>query len=309
MAGFLDKLKEKLHKTRQGFVTRISELVTGYHQVDDQFFEELEEILIQADLGVETSLTLVTKVKNITRERKVEETTFVKEILKEEIAQLLADNDCTLKINGTNPAVIMVVGVNGTGKTTTIGKLACKLSREGKKVILAAADTFRAAASDQLAIWAKRAGVALIKHQEGSDPAAVAFDAMRAAKARGAEVVIVDTAGRLQTKVNLMEEVKKIRRVIEREIPGAPHEVLLVLDATTGQNAIMQTMMFREAVGVTGIVLTKLDGTAKGGVVIAVKATQGVPVKLIGFGENIEDLKEFHAQEFVEALFAEDSVV
>jgi fused signal recognition particle receptor len=306
MAGFLGKLKEKLSKTRQGLVDRITELVTGYRQVDEGFFEELEDILIQADLGVEPSLTLVTQVRQITKEQKIDDANCVKDILKEEIIKLLDDNDFTLNVHEANPAVILVVGVNGTGKTTTIGKLACKLSGEGKKVVLAAADTFRAAAIDQLAVWAERAGVTLIKHQEGSDPAAVAFDALKSARARGAEVIIIDTAGRLQTKVNLMEELKKIRRVVEREIPGAPHEVLLVLDATTGQNALSQTRMFSEAVGVTGIVLTKLDGTAKGGVVIAIKADQGVPIKLIGLGEGIEDLKEFEAREFVEALFAEE---
>jgi len=303
--GFFDKLKAGLAKTRESFVSKVNSLVTGRQHIDEEFYEELEEILIQSDVGVETSLSLVERVRKAAKERKASSGEEVKEILKEEIQQMLAVGDPALNLQPGNLTVILVVGVNGAGKTTTIGKLAAGFTREGKKVVLAAADTFRAAAIDQLEVWAQRAGAQLIKHQEGSDPAAVAFDGLQAARARGADVLLVDTAGRLQNKKNLMHELNKIVRVLQREIPEAPHEVLLVIDATTGQNALSQALIFKETANVTGIVLTKLDGTAKGGVIIPVADQMRIPVKYVGVGEGIDDLKPFKAEEFVEALFAE----
>jgi len=303
--GFFDKLKAGLARTRESFVSKVNSLVTGRQHIDEEFYEELEEILIQSDVGVETSLSLVERVRKAAKERKASSGEEVKEILKEEIQQMLAVGDPALNLQPGNLTVILVVGVNGAGKTTTIGKLAAGFTREGKKVVLAAADTFRAAAIDQLEVWAQRAGAQLIKHQEGSDPAAVAFDGLQAARARGADVLLVDTAGRLQNKKNLMHELNKIVRVLQREIPEAPHEVLLVIDATTGQNALSQALIFKETANVTGIVLTKLDGTAKGGVIIPVADQMRIPVKYVGVGEGIDDLKPFKAEEFVEALFAE----
>lgn len=303
--GFFDKLKAGLAKTRESFVSKVNSLVTGRQHIDEEFYEELEEILIQSDVGVETSLSLVERIRKAAKERKASSGEEVKEILKEEIQQMLAVGDPALNLQPGNLTVILVVGVNGAGKTTTIGKLAAGFTREGKKVVLAAADTFRAAAIDQLEVWAQRAGAQLIKHQEGSDPAAVAFDGLQAARARGADVLLVDTAGRLQNKKNLMHELNKIVRVLQREIPEAPHEVLLVIDATTGQNALSQALIFKETANVTGIVLTKLDGTAKGGVIIPVADQMRIPVKYVGVGEGIDDLKPFKAEEFVEALFAE----
>lgn len=301
--GFFDKLKAGLTKTRQGFVEKIETLVTGRKKIDDELFEELEEILIQADVGVNTAVEMVEELRRRARERKIEDASELSAILQEQITETLGDSDAPLNIDVSGPAVIMVVGVNGVGKTTTIGKLANRFKDEGKKVLIAAADTFRAAAIDQLEIWGSRSGVDIIKHREGADPAAVVFDAIQAARARNTDILIIDTAGRLHTKSNLMEELKKVTRVISREIPEAPHEVLLVLDATTGQNAISQAKIFGDAVGVTGIVLTKLDGTAKGGVIIGISSELEIPVKLIGIGEKTEDLREFQARDFAAALF------
>lgn len=299
-----NKLKEGLNKFRQGFVEKVEEIFTGRKPISEDLLEELEETMIQADVGVKTTMELVEKLRKAYKAKEIEDTSQVREWLQERIGEILGQEDSSLNMSIT-PTVIMVVGVNGVGKTTTIGKLATKLRKEGKKVLVAAADTFRAAAIDQLEIWGQRAGVEIIKHAEGADPAAVVYDAMQAAKGRKSEVVIVDTAGRLHTKDNLMEELKKIRRVMEREIPGAPAEVLLVLDATTGQNALNQAKIFKEAVDVTGIVLTKLDGTAKGGVVIAIAHDLDLPIKFIGVGEGVDDLQTFQAREFVDALFGE----
>lgn len=301
--GFFSKLKDKLTKTREGFVEKIETLVTGRTKIDEELYEELEEVLIQSDVGVNTALELVEKLRQAVKERKLDDASKLKEVLKELVSEILIDEECTVAISKGAPTVIMVVGVNGVGKTTTIGKLAHQIKDSGKKVLLAAGDTFRAAAIDQLEIWSQRVGCDIIKHSENADPAAVVFDAIKAAKARNVDVLIIDTAGRLHTKANLMEELKKVYRVIQREIPEAPHEVLLVLDATTGQNAISQAKQFRQAVGVTGLVLTKLDGTAKGGVIIGIKEEIDVPVKLIGVGEQIEDLRPFKPAEFIEALF------
>lgn len=301
IVGFFSKLKEGLTKTRQGFVAKIENLVSG-KKIDEELYEELEELLIQADVGVSTAMELVDDLRAKVKERKIEDSLELKNVLKELIADIMGSEEHRLNISGS-PAVIVVVGVNGVGKTTTIGKLAYNLKEEGRKVLLAAGDTFRAAAIDQLEIWGNRVGCDVIKHKEGADPAAVVFDAVQAAKARGTDVLIIDTAGRLHTKVNLMEELKKVFRVISRELPQAPNEVLLVLDATTGQNAISQAKLFGQACGTTGIVLTKLDGTAKGGVVIGIKAELDIPVKYIGIGEKIDELKLFNPKDFVEALF------
>lgn len=303
--GFFSRLKESLTKTRQGLVEKIDNLVHRRKAIDEELYEELEEVLVQADVGINTAMDLVERVRRTVRERRVDDAGELKPILKEHIKEMLGEDTAPLNFSSEPPTVVMVVGVNGVGKTTTIGKLAHLYKSEGKRVILGAADTFRAAAIDQLEVWANRVGVDLIKHREGSDPAAVAFDSLQAAKARRADLLIIDTAGRLHTKSNLMEELKKIARVLGREMPGAPHEVLLVLDATTGQNAVNQARLFGEAAGVTGIALTKLDGSAKGGVVIAIKQALDIPVKLIGIGEGIDDLKPFNAGEFVDALFAE----
>lgn len=304
--GFLSKIKELkdgLTKTRKEFIDKIENLVSFRKKIDEEFYEELEEILIQADVGMNTSVDLVERLRAEVKARKIEDPAQLKLVLKELVCDILGNEAQTLNLDGQPFSVIVVVGVNGVGKTTTIGKLAHNLKSEGKKVILAAGDTFRAAAIDQLEIWGQRAGVDVIKHNEGADPAAVAYDGVQAARARKADCLILDTAGRLHTKTNLMEELKKVRRVIEREIPGAPHEVLLVLDATTGQNAVQQAKIFGEAAGVTGIALTKLDGTAKGGVVISIKSELSVPVKLIGIGEGMDDLRYFDAKQYADALF------
>lgn len=301
--GIFTRLRESLSKTRQGFVEKIDGLISGKKNIDEKLYEDLEEILIQSDVGADTALQLVEDLRRLVKERRISDASELKPLLKELIRDVMGQEPSPLA-GGGNPTVILVVGVNGVGKTTTIGKLAYNLKQDGNRVVLAAGDTFRAAAIDQLEIWGRRAGADVIKHREGSDPAAVVFDALQAARARNADVVVVDTAGRLHTKNNLMEELKKIGRVISRDNPGAPHEVLLVLDATTGQNAINQARVFGEATGVTGIVLTKLDGTAKGGVVIGIKQVMDIPVKFIGIGEGIEDLRPFDANEFVEALFS-----
>ncbi|MDD2443865.1 MAG: signal recognition particle-docking protein FtsY [Desulfotomaculaceae bacterium] len=301
--GFFSRLKESLNKTRQSFVEKIDNIIHSRKAIDEDLYEELEDALVQADVGVNTAMDLVQRTRRTVKERRVDDASELKPILKEHIREMLGTLTAPLNFSFSPPTVIMVVGVNGVGKTTTIGKLAYYYKSEGKKVILGAADTFRAAAIDQLEVWADRVGVDLIKHREGSDPAAVAFDSLQAAKARRADLLIIDTAGRLHTKTNLMEELKKIERVLNRELYEAPNEVLLVLDATTGQNAVNQAKIFGEAVGVTGIALTKLDGSSKGGVVIAIKQALEIPVKLIGIGEGIDDLRPFSPGEFVDALF------
>jgi len=301
--GLFDKLKTGLNKTRQGFTEKIEQLIIGYAQIDAEFLDDLEVILLGADVGIYTTTKLIDDIKKAIKDKRIQSPEDLKPFLAARIGDILASGTVeTAAIEG--PRVIMVVGVNGVGKTTTIGKLSNYYHEQNHKVLIAAADTFRAAAIDQLEIWSDRSGVDIIKHREGSDPAAVAFDAAQAAKARNVDILIIDTAGRLHTKTNLMEELKKIHRVVAKEIPGAPHEVLLVLDATTGQNAISQAKLFKEAVQVTGVVLTKLDGTAKGGVVVAIKAELGLSVEWIGIGEGKDDLRPFVAKDFAEALFS-----
>lgn len=303
--GFFQRLKEGLAKTRQSLTSRLTGLLRFGRTIDESLYEELEELLIEADVGVETTMRLVERIREIAQERGLGDASELQTVLKEEILALFGE-PVPLDVSTAKPYVLLVVGVNGVGKTTTIGKLAARYRNEGKKVLVAAADTFRAAAIDQLEIWCRRAGVELVKQSEGADAASVVFDALSAARARGTDVVIVDTAGRLHTKTHLMQELAKIGRVAGREVPGAPHEVLLVLDATTGQNAVAQAQKFSEIVRVTGIALTKLDSTAKGGIVVAVKSALGIPVKLIGIGERIEDLRDFDPREFVEALFVQE---
>lgn len=302
--SLFSKLKKGLEKTRRAFTEKVDDILKSYKKIDEELFEELEELLITADVGVNTTMKIIDDVKDKVKERGISEPSKIKELLKEEIKEILniEDVDNTLNISPA-PAIILVVGVNGAGKTTTIGKLAYRLKSEGKKVLLAAGDTFRAAAIEQLAEWSNRAGVEIISHQEGSDPAAVIFDGIQAAKSRNADVLICDTAGRLHNKKNLMNELNKIFRVVEREYPNATKEVLLVVDATTGQNAVLQAKTFGEACDITGIVLTKLDGTAKGGVVLAIQSELNVPTKLVGVGEGINDLQDFNPYDFVEALF------
>lgn len=293
-------LSEGLAKTRKNFADKIGSLVLG-DKIDEAFLDELEEILITSDVGVETGSLVLKDLKERFQRQELSTPGQVKDRLKQVLYEILSARSSKFSLAGA-PAAVLVVGVNGTGKTTTIGKLAYWLQAGGKKVMLAAADTFRAAASEQLSIWGDRAGIPVIKHREGADPGAVVFDAVSSAKARSMDVLLVDTAGRLHTKSNLMEELKKVKRILERELPGAPHETLLVLDANTGQNALVQAKMFNEAVGVTGIVLSKLDGTSKGGIVFAINKELGIPVKFVGIGEAIEDLREFDAREFVDAL-------
>lgn len=304
--GFFNKIAEGLKKTRDSMMGKVDALLNSFTKIDEDFFDELEESLIMADVGAVTSARICENLRKKVKEEGLSDPAAVKGALKEIIAQMLAGDEA-LNLS-TKPSIILVIGVNGVGKTTTIGKLARNLHEDGKKVLLAAADTFRAAAIDQLQIWADRAGVDLVKHGEGSDPAAVVFDAINAGKARGCDVVICDTAGRLHNKKNLMDELSKIARVIDREAPGSAKEVLLVLDATTGQNALNQAKLFQEAAGLTGIILTKLDGTARGGVVIGIKEELDIPIKYIGVGEQIDDLRPFDSREFVEALF-EDSPI
>ena len=301
--GWFDRLKSGLSRTREGLVGRITSIVTGAGRIDEDLYDELEETLIQADVGVETSLHLVEHLRKAVARERISDPEQLPGLLKDRIREIMGQETAPLNLQSGGLTVMMVVGVNGVGKTTTIGKLAQQLKEEGRRVLLAAGDTFRAAAIDQLEVWGQRTGVDVIRHQEGADPAAVAFDAIAAARSRGADVVIVDTAGRLHTKSNLMEELKKVRRVIDREVPGAPHETLLVLDATTGQNAVQQAKAFSSAVDVSGIVLTTLDSTAKGGVVIAIARELNIPVKIIGIGEKAEDLRPFNPGEFVDALF------
>ena len=300
--GFFSKIKEGLKKTRNAVVGQIDSMLKSFTKIDDELFEELEELLVMGDVGVHTAEKICDELKSRVKKEGIKDPEEINRLLEETVSEMLKGGE-ELDIS-TTPSIILVIGVNGVGKTTTIGKLANSLSKQGKKVILAAADTFRAAAIEQLDIWAQRRGCEIIKQNEGSDPAAVVFDAISAAKARSADVIICDTAGRLHNKKHLMDELAKINRVIDRELPDAAKEKLLVLDATTGQNAVNQAEQFRQATGITGIVLTKLDGTAKGGVVLAIKDGLGIPVKYIGVGEQIDDLQPFNSDDFAKALFA-----
>lgn len=301
--GLFNRLKHGLSKTRVGFIDKVEQLLTG-RVIDDELFEELEDLLIQADVGVETTLLLTDKIKERIKVEKIQDSGEIRRLLKDEIVALLLEHYEPLKIGNDLPAAIMVVGVNGAGKTTTIGKLAYRFKQENAKVVLGAGDTFRAAAIDQLQVWADRVGVDLIAHKEGSDPGAVAFDSVAAAKAREADVLILDTAGRLQTKTNLMKELTKVHKVLTRELNRELDEVLLVVDATTGQNALSQARLFSESTPITGIVLTKLDGTAKGGIVLALANELKIPVKLVGVGEQYTDLQDFDPKAFTDALFS-----
>ncbi|OAS83365.1 MULTISPECIES: signal recognition particle-docking protein FtsY [Metabacillus] len=303
-----EKFKEGLTKTRDSFAGKMNDLVAKYRKVDEEFFEELEELLISADVGVTTVMDLIDELKMEVKRQNIQDTKEVQAVISEKLVEIYQgdqdgdDNELNLQKDRLN--VVLFVGVNGVGKTTTIGKLAHKLKSEGNSVLLAAGDTFRAGAIEQLEVWGERVGVDVIKQSEGSDPAAVMYDAVQAAKARKVDVLLCDTAGRLQNKVNLMKELEKVKRVIEKEIPGAPHEVLLVLDATTGQNAMTQAKQFSQATNVSGIVLTKLDGTAKGGIVLAIKGELDIPVKFVGLGEKMDDLQEFNTEQYVYGLFS-----
>jgi fused signal recognition particle receptor len=305
--SWFSRLKTGLAKTRNTIIGQISGLLRVGRTIDEELMEEIEEILIQADVGVNTTLELMDNVREVVRAKGLKDASELGEILKQEMLNVLGE-DARINVDGGQPHTILVLGINGAGKTTTIGKLAHRFRSEGKRVFVAAGDTFRAAAVDQLAIWCDRAGVELICGGEGADPASVVFDAIEAARSRQADLLIVDTAGRLHTKKPLMDELSKIGRVMGRAIPEAPHEVLLVLDGTTGQNAIMQAKVFNEAVPITGVAVTKLDGTAKGGIVIAVKKEIGAPVRLIGIGEKLDDLRDFVGRDFVEALFEREEV-
>lgn len=299
-----NKFKEGLTKTRDAFVDRVDDLFKRRKKIDEEFYEELEEILIGADVGVNTVMKLIDELRSEVKKRKLEDPSELQPILSEKLIELLkGDSNAGLQMAKQGLTVILVVGVNGVGKTTTIGKMAHMFKSEGKQVLLAAGDTFRAGAIEQLETWGQRVGVDVIKQQSGSDPAAVMYDAVQAAKNRRVDVLICDTAGRLQNKVNLMEELNKIYRVIQREVPDAPHEVLLVLDATTGQNALNQAKLFGDKTGLTGLVLTKLDGTAKGGIVVAIRQELNIPVKFVGLGEKMDDLQKFDSEQFVHALF------
>lgn len=299
--SFFDRVKASLEKTKNNFVKKVETIVIGYAEIDDDFLDDLEATMLIGDLGPKTTTYLMKEIRRGVTEGIINNTREVMPFMEERITEMLGAQEEALELH--KPEVILVVGVNGVGKTTTIAKLAHYYAEQGKKVIIAAGDTFRAAASEQLSIWADRVGVSIVKHKEGADPAAVVFDACASAIAKEADLVIVDTAGRLHTKINLMEELKKIGRVADKQIPGAPHQTLLVLDGTTGQNAVNQAKLFGEAVPVTGIVVTKLDGTAKGGVVISIKEELGVPVRWIGVGEKMDDLRPFNAKEFANALF------
>jgi fused signal recognition particle receptor len=300
--GFFERLKDGLTKTRKGFIEKVESIFTG-RKIDEETLQELEDILIMSDIGTKAASEIMTVIRERAKKGEAKDLDSVKDLLKKEMIEILGGSQ-PIVVYDNKPFVILAVGVNGVGKTTTIGKLASRFRSQGFSVLLAAGDTFRAAGIEQLEVWAERAGTQLVKHQHGSDPAAVAFDAVVAAKNRGTDVVIVDTAGRLHTKSNLMEELKKVRKTIEKAMPEAPHEILLVVDATTGQNALRQAELFNKAVGITGIALTKLDGTAKGGIVLAIKKGFGIPIRLIGFGEGIDDLRDFVPKEFVEALFS-----
>ena len=299
--GFFDKIKAGLQKTRDALSNTLGQVFTGFSELDDDFYDELEESLILADLGVETSTKATDRLRKVIRERHIKTTEEAKAALKEILVEMLSVGDTALNLS-TTPSVMLVIGVNGVGKTTTIGKIASQLVKQGKKVLLVAGDTFRAAAADQLEIWAERSGADIVRQHEGADPASVVFDGIQAARARDVDVIIVDTAGRLHNKANLMNELNKISRIIERELPTAAREVLLVLDGTTGQNGLIQAKQFKEIAGVTAMAVTKLDGTAKGGIVIAVSDALQIPVKFVGVGEQADDLMPFIARDFVEAL-------
>jgi fused signal recognition particle receptor len=305
MWSFFEKLKKGLSKTHRGFVEQMDRLFLGKKTIDQDLLDGLESLLFSADLGVKTSSQLIEGVQQGMKRGDLKEPDKVKDFIKQEILRILQSGEKPLVIDlsQTKPFIFMVVGVNGVGKTTTIAKIAHQYSLQRKKVLIGAADTFRAAAVEQLEIWAHRVGADLIKQSKGTDPSAVAFDSIQAAKARNIDLVFIDTAGRLHTKTNLMEELKKMKRIIGRECPGAPHEILLVLDATTGQNAISQATLFNEAIGVTGIALTKLDGTAKGGIIVGITEELKIPIRYVGVGEAVDDLREFNASEFVQALF------
>jgi len=297
--GYLKRLKSRLFKSRKSFSSGFDRIFTGKTKIDDQVLEELEELLITSDIGVQTTIELIERISKA----KIKDVNQIKSVLKDEILSILTSYPEAPEMKRGAPHVILVVGVNGVGKTTTIGKLAASASASGQKVLIAAADTFRAAAIEQLGIWAERANADLVKHKENADPAAVAFDAVAAASARGSDLVLIDTAGRLHTKVNLMEELKKIKRTVAKQLAGAPHEILLVLDATTGQNALSQAKLFNDALDISGLALTKLDGTAKGGIVIGICSSLNIPLQYIGIGEQIEDLRPFDANQFIDALF------
>lgn len=299
--GFFDKIKAGLTKTRDALSSTLGSVFTGFSEIDDDFYDELEESLILADLGVETAGKAVERLRRAVREQHLKSTEEAKQALKDILVQMLSVGETALNL-ATTPSVILVIGVNGVGKTTTIGKISKQLVDQGKKVLLVAGDTFRAAAADQLEIWAGRSGADLVRQHEGADPASVVYDGIQSAKAKGSEVIIIDTAGRLHNKTNLMNELNKISRIVERELPNAAREVLLVLDGTTGQNGLIQAKQFKEIAGVTALAVTKLDGTAKGGIVIAVANTLQIPVKFIGVGEKADDLMPFVAEDFVNAL-------
>ncbi len=299
--GFFDKLKQGLSKTKQSFNDKVNNVFSTFRKVDEELLEELEEALIMSDVGVETSTKIISKLRDRIKKQNIKEAEEVKQALREEIKNIFDEVDNSLHLD-TKPSVILVVGVNGVGKTTSIGKIANRLKQDGKKVVIAAADTFRAAAVEQLEIWANRAGCPIVKKEEGADPASVVYDAIRKTKEENADVLICDTAGRLHNKKYLMDELEKIKRVIDKELPDASKEILLVLDATTGQNAILQVQAFKETVDITGLVLTKLDGTAKGGVVIGITNENHMPVKFIGVGEQIDDMEVFNSEDFVKAI-------
>lgn len=299
--GIFTRLKEGLSRTRSNITSRLDELMKYYSEIDDDFFEELEATLIMADVGIQTTEAIMTHIRRQVKDEKIGDVSKIKDLLRDKVSSILVEDTHNLEL--PSPTVFLVVGVNGVGKTTTIGKLASLYRKQGKQVLVAAGDTFRAAAGEQLEIWSKRAEVPIVRHGEGADPAAVVFDAIQSAKSRKTDVLLCDTAGRLHNKKNLMNELNKINRIIDREFPEAHKEVLLVVDATTGQNAIAQASLFKETVGVTGIALTKLDGTAKGGVIIAVKAQLGIPIYFVGVGEQVDDLQPFNAREFASALF------
>ena len=300
--GFFDKIKAGLTKTREALSGTLGSVFSGFSEIDDDFYDELEESLILADLGVDTSVKAVGRLRKAVREQHLKTTEEAREALKEILVDMLSVGDTELNLS-THPSVILVIGVNGVGTTTTIGKIAKQLTSQGKKVMLVAGDTFRAAAADQLEIWAGRSGASIVRQHEGADPASVVFDGIQSAKARDVDVILIDTAGRLHNKKNLMQELAKINRIIETKAEGCHREILLVLDATTGQNAVNQARLFQEVADISGIVLTKLDGTAKGGIIVSIRNELGIPVKLIGVGEKIDDLQPFHAQDFVRALF------
>lgn len=299
--GFFNKLKQGLNKTKTSIDDKINNVFSNFRKVDEDLLEELEEALIMSDIGMETSVQIIDNLRTRAKKEKIEDEESIRKALREEMESMLSQLDNSLNIE-TTPAVILVVGVNGVGKTTSIGKIANKLQKQGKKVMLAAADTFRAAAVEQLEIWANRVGCDIVKKEEGADPASVVFDAIRQAKANNVDVLICDTAGRLHNKKNLMDELSKINKIIDRELPNSSKETMLVIDGTTGQNAISQTKAFKEIVNITGIILTKLDGTAKGGVVLGISNENKIPIKFIGVGEQIDDMEEFNAEEFVNAI-------